>query len=91
MPLRNNRSVVTNFFFVSSAKGTQALHRDGYCCVITGLYDSSPESVRNLNITAEQIIAAGGAWATHCAHIVPDSIYLNVINSFDEVWQLLVF
>jgi hypothetical protein len=70
-----------NLFFCSSAKAIQALIRDGYRCIATGLYDDSP----NLGITDDEIIADGGACTTKCTHIVPDSMYLNVINRSDQV------
>lgn len=55
-----------------------ALARDGYRCIVTGQYDSSPNSKRKRTATQEEVIAAGGACMTQCAHIIPDSTYFNV-------------
>jgi hypothetical protein len=46
--------LVTKFFHGSSAKAIQALIRDGYRCVVSGIYDSiadSEDSEENLSIT----------------------------------------
>lgn len=66
-------SLVMLSSFGSSANAIQALIRDGYRCITTGLYDHSPNS----GITDGEMIATGGACITRCIHIVPDSVYLN--------------
>lgn len=55
----------------------QALERDGFRCVVTGKYDLAA----SISISEQQVIAAGGAVNTECAHIVPDSTYFNVSNT----------
>ncbi|KAF9491642.1 hypothetical protein BDN71DRAFT_1397947 [Pleurotus eryngii] len=52
----------------------QALIRDGYRCVITGVYDLLAES--QLGISPEQVDAVGEV-NTQCAHIVPASTHFN--------------
>jgi hypothetical protein len=60
--------------------------RDGYRCLVTGIYDVQAESDPNINIDEEIILAAGGDVYTRCAHIVPDPIYLDVsTNTFKKV------
>lgn len=67
-------------------KLVQALVRDGYCCLVTGIYDVQVASDPNIN--EEIIMAAGGEVYTECAHIVPDPIYLGVLtNTFRKVNQ----
>jgi hypothetical protein len=55
----------------------QALERDGFRCVVTGKYDLKA----SMNISEQEVIAAGGAVNTECAHIVPDSTYFDVSNT----------
>ncbi|KAF8263835.1 hypothetical protein EI94DRAFT_1739875 [Lactarius quietus] len=62
----------------------QALLRDGYRCVVTGIYDSNVDLVQDLNVTEEEKRAAGGEVFTECAHIVPDSTYFNVADPSDK-------
>ncbi|KDQ49734.1 hypothetical protein JAAARDRAFT_212033 [Jaapia argillacea MUCL 33604] len=52
----------------------QALARDGYRCPVTGLYDARAKSMPH--ITMEDLLSAGGAVYTGCAHIAPDLTYL---------------
>jgi hypothetical protein len=85
---------VTKFFHGSSANAIQALIRDGYRCVVSGIYDSiadSEDSEEKLSITKAEIKAAGGKVFTECAHIVPDSMYFNVIGLSDKVWPFSSF
>jgi hypothetical protein len=85
---------MTKFFLDSSANAIQALIRDGYRCVVSGIYDSiadSEDSEEKLNITKAEIKAAGGKVFTECAHIVPDSTYFNVTDSSDKVWPFSSF
>jgi hypothetical protein len=85
---------VTKYFLDSAANAIQALVRDGYRCVVTGLYDSiadSEDSEEKLNITKTEIKAAGGKVFTECAHLVPDSTYFNVAHSSDKVWPFSSF
>jgi hypothetical protein len=79
---------VIKFFLDSSAKAIQALIRDGYRCIVTSQYDSSPNSKKKWNVTEEEVIAAGGVCITRCAHIAPDSMYFNENNLSNkvEVW-----
>jgi hypothetical protein len=63
---------------VPYAKVIQALIRDDFRCVVTGIYFTRVDSVQYLNITEEEKRAAGGEVFTKCAHIVPDSTYFNV-------------
>ncbi|KAN0140517.1 hypothetical protein V8E53_001726 [Lactarius tabidus] len=65
----------------------QALIRDGYRCVVSGIYDSiadSEDSEEKLSITKAEIKAAGGKVFTECALTVPDSTYFNVTGSSDK-------
>ncbi|KAF8227805.1 hypothetical protein L208DRAFT_1365677 [Tricholoma matsutake] len=55
----------------------QALERDGLRCVVTGMFDFAASR----SISDQQVIAAGGAVNTECAHIVPDSTYFDVSNT----------
>lgn len=59
----------------NSASALQALIRDGYRCLITGVYDLLAES--QLGISPEQVDAVGEV-NTQCAHIVPASTHFNV-------------
>ncbi|KDQ49727.1 hypothetical protein JAAARDRAFT_63505 [Jaapia argillacea MUCL 33604] len=52
----------------------QALIRDGFRCVVTGVYDETARP----NVSVEEIVLARGIVNTECAHIVPDSTYFNV-------------
>jgi hypothetical protein len=83
------------FFHGSSANAIQALIRDGYRCVVSGIYDSiadSEDSEEKLSITKAEIMAAGGKVFTECAHIVPDcTTYFNVTGSSDKVWPFSSF
>jgi len=63
--------------------------RDGFRCVVSGIYDVRVLSVPYITVTKEEILAAagcvGGVVHTACAHIVPDSTYFNVtVNSPDK-------
>lgn len=55
----------------------QALERDGLRCVVTRKYDLAASR----SISEKQVIDAGGAVNTECAHIVPDSTYFDVSNT----------
>ncbi|KAN0139834.1 hypothetical protein V8E53_002496 [Lactarius tabidus] len=63
----------------------KALIRDGYRCIVTSQYDSSPNSKKKWNVTEEEVIAAGGVCITRCAHIAPDSMYFNENNLSNKV------
>ncbi|EPQ61155.1 hypothetical protein GLOTRDRAFT_109333 [Gloeophyllum trabeum ATCC 11539] len=57
----------------STAKA-QALLRDGYRCTVTGAYDFLAQDMLNDELADPQVWLVD----TECAHIVPESTYLNV-------------
>ena len=58
----------------SFAKVVQALIRDGYRCLVTRFYDS--RGTLDPRLHSDIIFNDGGVY-TECAHIVPDSVYLQ--------------
>jgi len=73
MPVTEIKEAPKNHF---EAK-RQALMRDGYRCLATGIYDVQA-ALDPINIDEEIIMAAGGDTHTECAHILPDSLYFDV-------------
>ncbi|KZT08966.1 uncharacterized protein LAESUDRAFT_757151 [Laetiporus sulphureus 93-53] len=53
----------------------QALIRDGFKCVVTGIYDMEAEGIRGID--REDILRAGLVY-TECTHIVPESTFFDV-------------
>ena len=58
----------------------EALVRDGFRCIVTGLYDAtSVEHNKELDLEMER--AAGHSLVTQCAHIFPESVNKNISGS----------
>ncbi|KDQ49769.1 hypothetical protein JAAARDRAFT_142978 [Jaapia argillacea MUCL 33604] len=72
-----------NLFFGYSAKVIQALIRDRFRCIVTGIYDQRAKSLPYISL--EDLLSAGGTVYTDCVHIAPDSAYLNrAANSHEK-------
>ncbi|KAF9053840.1 hypothetical protein BDZ89DRAFT_939122, partial [Hymenopellis radicata] len=64
-----------------------ALIRDGFRCVVSGVYDEA--ALTELGLTAEQALAHGGTVYTHCAYIVPEFTYFAVVKERDYAASVL--
>ena len=68
----------------------KALVRDGFRCVISGLYDvTSVERNKELELELERA-ANADVCATECAHIFPESTNANTSGSSDKVYSFLL-
>jgi hypothetical protein len=55
----------------------QALVRDGFRCIVTGKYDMASD----ISHVDKNAVREAGVVNTECAHIVPESTYVDVSNT----------